>query len=89
MDRNTIIELTRETARRLGHGECAVVVLEENATNYDDGEGAGLRMIPRWGVRVTREDKKSTRINFDTVPEHSEDRVKNQIAELLGQAVWK
>jgi hypothetical protein len=87
MEPNTIIALTRKATSKLNLDDCSVRIVENGTTFFDEGDGS--RQIPKWGVRITRADGKSTRINFDTVPEHSEDQITNEIVDLLRHATWK
>ncbi len=86
MNEDTVKNLTLNTAKQQGHGDCTVT-LSEGMTLYTDE--VGVMQIPSWTIRVTRKDGKSTHFSIDMLLGYSEDIIKSVMSEHLAKAVWE
>lgn len=82
-----IINLSKEVLNQLGREDCVVIIVREGITQLDEGDG--VRDVPDWGIRATDKDELSTRIDFETLPEESDDQIKKKLIALFSQADWK
>jgi hypothetical protein len=82
-----IISLSQEALTRLGREGCTVVIVDNDITHLD--EGGGFRVVPNWGVRATDKNDLSARINFETLPEESEEKIRAKLIDLFSGAAWK
>lgn len=81
-----IVALSREAVTLLGREECVVIIVDRGITMLDEGDGN--RNVPNWGVRATDQDGHSARVNFETLPEETDEQVRTKLVELFGLARW-
>jgi hypothetical protein len=82
-----ITNLSREALNRLGREGCVVIIVDKDMTHLNEGDG--VRVVPNWGVRATDKNNLSARINFETLPEESDDQITEKLIDLFSQAIWK
>lgn len=82
-----IISLSQDALTRLGREGCTIIIVDKDVTHLNDGHG--FRAVPNWGVRATDKNNLSARINFETLPEESEEKIKAKLIELFSGAAWK
>lgn len=83
-----IINLSQEALNRINREDCSVVIVCGSVTALVEGDG--LRKIPNWTIRATDKNNHSALINdFETLPEESDDQIKEKLVKYFLQADWK